>query len=136
MRGGTYDGNPLVMRAGYEAMQEYKKKTIYDHVNHLGEKLRREMEEIISRYNLPYHVTGLGSMAKIHFLKSTNRDYKSVFANSDKELEKKYFHSLISKGILAMTPRRVHFFISLPHSEEDIEKLVSATEEFIKSNYK
>ena len=132
-QGGTYSGNPLVMRAGYEAMQEYRKGELYSRINRLGEKLRKELEDIVSRYDAPCYVTGVGSMAKIHFLKSKNRtDFKSVFMNSDKEREKKYFHFLISKGILAMIPGKVHFFISLPHSEEDIEKLISATEEFIR----
>jgi glutamate-1-semialdehyde 2,1-aminomutase len=138
IRGGTYSGNSLVMRAGYEAMQEYKKEAIYNHINRLGEKLREELEEIISKYDAPYHVTGLGSMLKIHFLRTKNKNinYESIFANSDKDLEKKYFHFLISKGILAMAPTRVHFFISLPHSKEDAEKLISATEEFLKINHK
>ena len=135
-QGGTYSGNPLVMRAGYEAMQEYKKGEVYSHINRLGEKLRRGLEEIAIKYNAPDYVTGLGSMVKIHFLKSKSRDFKSTFINSDKELEKKYFHFLISKGILAMVLGKVHFFISLPHSEEDIERLISLTEEFIRLNRK
>jgi len=30
-----------------------------------------------------------------------------------------------------MTPSEVHFYISLPHTKEDIEKLVEASEEFL-----
>jgi glutamate-1-semialdehyde aminotransferase len=53
--------------------------------------------------------------------------------NADIQCEKSYFRHLISNGILAMTPSEVHFYISLPHREEEIDKTVEATEEFLKS---
>lgn len=133
-QGGTYSGNPLVMRAGYEAMAEYENKEIYRHINYLGERLKVKLEEAVQKSRVNAFVSGVGSMAKIHFLQGEVKrfDLKSLMAHSDRELENRYFRHLISNGILAMIPNRVHFFISLPHDEEDIDKLVDATESFFK----
>lgn len=133
-QGGTYSGNPLVMRAGCEAMAEYERGEVYNHINRLGARLRAGLEEVVQRTRANAHVTGIGSMVKIHFLRGEVRgfDLNSLMANADKEIEKRYFRYLVSNGILAMIPNRVHFFVSLPHGEGDIEKLVSVTEAFLR----
>jgi glutamate-1-semialdehyde 2,1-aminomutase len=133
-QGGTYSGNPLVMRAGYEAMKEYKKGNLYSHINYLGEKLRCGLQEILEKTSIEGYVAGMGSMVKIHFLKERVEKYdlQTLLSKSHKEIEKKFFFHLLSKNILAMVPGEVHFFISQPHSKEDIEELIRVTEEFIK----
>jgi glutamate-1-semialdehyde aminotransferase len=56
--------------------------------------------------------------------------------NADQQAEKNYFRHLLTKGILAMTPSEVHFYVSLPHTEEEIEKTLTATEDFLRSDRK
>ncbi|MEM0052980.1 MAG: aspartate aminotransferase family protein [Nitrososphaeria archaeon] len=135
VQGGTYSGNPLVMRAGYEAMKEYKKGIIYDHINKLGERLKKGLQEILEKNDIKGYVAGLGSMVKLHFLKEQVKQYnlQTLLSKSNKEIEKKYFYHLISNSILAMAPGKVHFFISYPHTCEDIDNLITVTENFIKT---
>jgi glutamate-1-semialdehyde 2,1-aminomutase len=132
MQGGTYSGNPLVMRAGYYATKEYEKRSLYEHINNLGNKLKKGLEEIVEKIGKGY-VSGFGSMIKLYFTKEKVKDIRTINKAKNKEIEKKYFHYLISKGIIAMTPSEVHFYISLPHSEDDIEKLIEVSEEFLKN---
>lgn len=134
IQGGTYSGNPLVMRAGYEAMKEYEKRDVYIHINKLGERLKTSLQEILEKASIEGYVAGLGSMVKIHFLKEQvkQHDLQTLLSKSHKEIEKKYFYHLISNNILAMAPGKVHFFISLPHTSEDIDSLIALTENFIK----
>jgi len=56
--------------------------------------------------------------------------------NADSAMEKRYFQHLISNGIFALTQSRVHFYISLPHTEQEIGDLVSTTGNFLKSEAK
>jgi glutamate-1-semialdehyde aminotransferase len=58
---------------------------------------------------------------------------RSLLTNADSETERKFFRHLISNGIFALTQGQVHFHISLPHTEEEIDKLISTTREFLKS---
>jgi glutamate-1-semialdehyde 2,1-aminomutase len=135
MRGGTYVGNPLVMRAGYEATKIYEKRDIYRHIDRLGGKLMKGLEDAVQDTRANAHVTGYGSIVKLHFLKGTiqTKDLKSLITNADIQAEKKYFHHLVSNGILAMIPSRVHFFVSLPHKEEEVERTIAASEHFLRS---
>jgi glutamate-1-semialdehyde aminotransferase len=73
-------------------------------------------------------------MIKLHFTKGKIKNIRTMNKEKNKEIEKKYFHHLISKGMIAMTPSEVHFYVSLPHSEDDIRRLIEITEDFLKSN--
>jgi len=135
MRGGTYVGNPLVMRAGYEATLLYEKGEFYSRINELGRRLRNGLQRTVDTSKANAYVTGYGSMSKLHLLKKPVRrsNLKSLVTNSDHVREKNYFRHLISKGLFAMTADQVHFYISLPHNEDEIDRVITATEEFLKS---
>jgi glutamate-1-semialdehyde 2,1-aminomutase len=136
MRGGTYVGNPLVMRAGYEATKVYEKGKFYAHIDRLGEKLRNGMQEAVDETSANAYVSGFGSISRLHLLKKhvDKHDLKTLVTNIDTQREKAYFRHLVSKGILAMTAGQVHFYISLPHRSEEIDSVIRATKEFLKSS--
>ena len=135
VRGGTFVGNPLVTRAGYEATKVYEKGEIYPQINKLGQRLMEGLEEAVKEARASAHVTGYGSMSKLHFLKGKlkNFDLKSLRTHADHEIEKKYFHHLLSNGIFALTDSMVHFYVSPAHSEEEVEKLILTTRGFLES---
>jgi glutamate-1-semialdehyde 2,1-aminomutase len=134
-QGGTYSGNPLVMRAGYEATKIYEERKLYAHIDRLGAKLMRGLEEAVEDTGANARVTGYGSKVKIHFPKRGSKvhDMKSLVINRDTETEKRYFGHLISNRIFALTQGMVHFYISQPHTEQEIDTLISATCSFLKS---
>jgi len=135
VRGGTYAGNPLVMRAGYEATKVYEKREFYPHIDKLGHRLMKGLQEAVEDTRTNGHITGYGSIAKLHLLKNQvqSKDLESLMRNADIQAEKRYFGHLVSNGILAMIPSEVHFYISLPHKEEEIDKTIAATEDFLRS---
>jgi len=134
VQGGTYSGNPLVMRAGYEATKEYEKGDMYAHINRLGERLMKGLQDAVERTNINAYVTGWGSMVKLHFPseKAQSKD-KPLRIHADTEVEKRYFRYLLSNGLFAMTPNQVHFYVSLAHTEEEITETITKTEGFLKS---
>jgi len=135
VRGGTYVGNPLVTRAGYEATRVYEKGEVYTHIDRLGQKLINGLEGAVENSHANARVTGYGSMSKLHFLKGKVKTFglKSLRTHADKETEKKYFHHLLSNGVFALTDGQVHFYISMAHSEDEIDKMIRTTEDFLKS---
>jgi len=123
------------MRAGYEATKEYEKKGLYTHINALGENLRTGLREVVEDLRINAHITGCGSMTKLHLLtdRIDQSNLGSLRIHADGNAEKKYFHHLISRGIFAMAPTQVHFYVSLPHLDRQVERTVSVTEDFLKS---
>jgi hypothetical protein len=44
--------------------------------------------------------------------------------DADVQAERSYFRHLISNGILALILSEVHFYASLPHGEEEIDRTI------------
>ena len=134
-QGGTYVGNPLTMRAGYEATKVYQEGSMYTHMNRLGQKLMKGMQDAVEDTQASAYVTGIGSVVKLHFLKpgTVGRDLRSLKMGADLQAENKYFKHLLSKGILAMIPNEVHYYVCLPHTEQEIDELISASRSFLES---
>ncbi|MCS7136468.1 MAG: aspartate aminotransferase family protein [Nitrososphaerota archaeon] len=126
--GGTYAGNPLTTRAGYTLLSELIKGEVYPKINALGEKARKGLEDIFSRYKIDAHVTGVGSLFSIHFTKEKPKDVRSAIG--DTKLTKDCFYFLLRNNILCMKPSKQVFAPSAAHSEEDIEYLLSVMEDF------
>lgn len=130
--GGTYTANPLVSYVGTIMLREYEKGYIYPHINNLGKKLREELEEVFQRYNIDAHTTGEGSMVGIHFTKKKPKNAREANEGKNEEMTKEYHKFLLEKKIIVIKPTLPHTFISYAHGEEEINKLIEATEEFTK----
>lgn len=135
VQGGTYSGNSLVMHAGCEAMKVYEEGSMYPRMNGLGEKLMKGLEEVVEETHANARITGYKSTAKIHFPRAGTKitDARSLLLSGDKQMEKKYFKYMLSKGILVMIPAIPHFYITFPHTEQEIDSAISATRDFLKS---
>jgi glutamate-1-semialdehyde 2,1-aminomutase len=75
--GGTYVGNPLMARAGYEAMKVCEEGSVYPQISKLGQKLTRGLQDVVDDTNASAYVTALSSVVKLHFLRR-GTEYKGV----------------------------------------------------------
>lgn len=135
VQGGTYDGNSLVMHTGVEAMKVYKEGSMYPRMNRLGDKLLEGLEDAVEETHANSCVTGLHSVVKLHFPKpGTNiNNVRELLTNVDYETENRFFNYLLSKGICAFIPNLVHFYITYPHTEHEVDTLISACRDFLKT---
>ncbi|MEM2069195.1 MAG: hypothetical protein QXY32_05655, partial [Nitrososphaerota archaeon] len=123
----------LMTVAGYTLLSELERRPeIYTYLDNLGEKLRKNIGEILEKLGLGY-TTGIGSLVGVHFTPVRPRDVKTAQTMKDKEKSRKYFRHLLENRIIALTYENPQFFISSAHTIEDIEKLIQATEEFAKN---
>jgi glutamate-1-semialdehyde 2,1-aminomutase len=132
-QGGTFSANMLMTSAGYTLLSELEgRPEIYNHINALGEKLRKDIGEILERHSLGY-TTGIGSLVGVHFTPIKPNDVKTAQTMKDKEKPRKYFQHLLENNIIALTYENPQFFISSAHTIDDIERLIQVTEEFAKN---
>ena len=75
--GGTFNGNPITMRAGAAAM-ELLSPDAMDHINALGERARHQIAEALTVAGVPGQVAGIGSLVRIHFTTQALVDYRST----------------------------------------------------------
>jgi len=130
--GGTFTGNPVSMVAGIATLDILKEGKVYRHIDGLGEKARKGLSEIIENSKINASITGVCSTFGIHFQKEAPRNVRDV-ARNDQEAAKAYYAHMLSRDIAYVSATLPHCFIGEPHTEEDIEEYLAATEEFFKT---
>jgi glutamate-1-semialdehyde aminotransferase len=98
-------------------------------LNGLGDRIREEAKQIFEANNVAVQVTGTSSLLNIHFTEHAVKDAASAF-KADRKRQVDYNLSLIRKGVFVLPTHTLA--LSTAHSEADIEKFLSVTEEYAK----
>jgi glutamate-1-semialdehyde 2,1-aminomutase len=129
--GGTFTGNPVSMVAGITTLDALREGGVYEHINALGEKVRGQLDDIFGGGRVEAAITGVGSTFAIHFQKDKPRNAREM-ARNDPVPARAYFSHMLSRNIAYLSPTLPHMFIGEPHTEEDLEEYLAATEDFVK----
>jgi glutamate-1-semialdehyde 2,1-aminomutase len=132
--GGTFVGNPISMIAGIATLDTLQASKIYEKINSFGEKIREGLQSIIEGSNISASVTGVGSTFALHFTDKPPKTAREM-ASGDAKLSREYYHHMLEKNIAYMSPNISHCWICEPHTLEDVNEYLSATEMFF-INYK
>ena len=127
---GTFNGNPLAMLAGSVTM-EHLTPEVYDHLEELGEKVRRGIREVCTELEVPVQATGLGSLFGLHFIDRPVRTWRDV-AVGNKDLGKRVFLGLLNEGI-QVSPNLVGS-VSNPMGAAEVDAFTSALRAVLERN--
>ncbi len=128
---GTLSGNPLATAAGTAALTFLKDNPgVFATLEERGKQLEEGIRGIIGRKDYPLYWTRVGSMASLFFTRGPVRDWPSA-ERLDRDAFRGFFWGMLDRGFyLAPSPFEA-LFLSLAHSEGDIEDTVSAVEEVL-----
>ncbi|MGA0900461.1 MAG: glutamate-1-semialdehyde 2,1-aminomutase [Luteolibacter sp.] len=127
---GTLSGNPLAMAAGLAQLKELAKPSGYPRLEELGAHFESGLRQVMEAKGMPYRLNRVGSMFCLFF---TQREIINVddVVKQDLEIFKKLFWGCLNKGIyLAPSPYETGF-ISLAHTEADLDDTLSVIEDVI-----
>ena len=122
---GTLSGNPLAMTAGIETLKLLKEKGTYQRLEEKAAYLCGEAEKIARSSGVPTSFTRVGSMFCTFFTPGPVVDYASA-KQSDTEAFRRYFWALLERGVYIAPSQFEAGFLSLAHTDEDIEKTLAA----------
>lgn len=127
---GTLSGNPLAMAAGLAQLKELAKPSGYPRLEQLGAHFEKGLRGVMDAKGIPHSLNRVGSMFCLFF---TDREIVNVddVMKQDLELFKKLFWGCLEKGIyLAPSPYETGF-LSLAHTEADLDDTLSVIEEVL-----
>ncbi|ELZ30892.1 glutamate-1-semialdehyde aminotransferase [Halogeometricum pallidum JCM 14848] len=152
---GTFSGHPVTMAAGYEYLKFAAENDVYEHVNRLGEKLRRGITDIVEDQAPSYTVVGTDSMFKTIFTRGGPPDLDgaceagceqrpdcpryehcpkdaSDIADAETERwERIFWQEMKERGIFLTANQFESQFVSYAHTDEDIEETLEAYKEVL-----
>ena len=121
--GGTFNANPMTMRAGIAMLQQLTEATI-NRLNELGERAMAGLRQAIDRTGLEAQVNGIGSAFAISMRREPIgglRDYPT--STKARYLLREFHREMLEMGVL-VTPQGV-LTLSTPMTEVEIEFMVS-----------
>jgi glutamate-1-semialdehyde 2,1-aminomutase len=128
--GGTFSANPASMVAGYATLSELKNSAnkTYSKLNKLGEMAR---EGLSKTFGDKVVVTGKGSLFMTHFANNgiTEIINSTDAAKCDSAKLQKYHFKMIAQDGIFFLPGKLGA-ISMAHTNQDIKKLIRASENF------
>ncbi|MFH0926676.1 MAG: glutamate-1-semialdehyde 2,1-aminomutase [bacterium] len=128
---GTLSGNPLAMTAGIETLKILADKEIYRKLEKKAAKLAQGITENAKKLNIPIYTTRIGSLLCAFFTDKEVVDYASAKI-SDTTKYAKYFNSMLELGINLAPSQFEAAFISLAHSDVDIERTIEVSYQSLK----
>jgi len=123
---GTLSGNPLAMAAGIATLEELSQTGRYAKLERLSGSLCHELKKIVRAR----HVR-VGSLFCAFFSDREVVDYASA-KTSDTRRYARWFHAMLERGVYFAPSQFEVGFMSLAHSEQDIEQTLRAATEAAK----
>ncbi|WHH59214.1 glutamate-1-semialdehyde 2,1-aminomutase [Petroclostridium sp. X23] len=124
---GTLSGNPIAMAAGLETLTMLKENpSIYEELERKSKQLEEGLKEHIGQLALPMSFNRVGSMLCMFFTGEKVKDYKSA-VTSDTQKFARYFRNMLQTGIYIAPSQYEAMFVSIAHTDEDIEKTIEAS---------
>ncbi len=150
---GTFSGHPVTMAAGHEYLKYAAENDVYEHVNRLGEDLRRGIGDIVEDQAPEYTVVGTDSLFKTIFTREVPEDFDDHceagceqrpacprfgscpktggdVANAETERwERIFWQKMLEQGIYLTANQFESQFVCYAHTDEDVEQTLEAYKE-------
>ncbi|MBS0905237.1 glutamate-1-semialdehyde 2,1-aminomutase [Pantoea dispersa] len=123
---GTLSGNPIAMAAGFACLSQIAQPGTHATLTALTDQLCAGLLAAAEAENIPLVVNHVGGMFGIFF---TDADSVTCYADvtkCDVERFKRFFHLMLQEGVYLAPSAYEAGFMSLAHSQEDIQRTVGA----------
>jgi len=126
--GGTTCGNGVAAAAGIATLNVLRQPGTYERLYEIGERFRNGARRVFARHGIPSQVFGSGPLAQIALIDKPVVDYRSS-VSGNLPLQQRLTNALIRRGVLT----HGKFYFSLALSDEDIDRIVDALDEAVRT---
>ena len=126
---GTLSGNPLAMTAGLATIRTLLLPGAFQSIVQKTAALVAGIRSAASEIGIPLQANYAGTMFGFYFLKQPGlkiNDYSSAKQYADSDRYGRFFHAMLAKGFYFAPSQFEAGFMSIAHSEEDVESTVQA----------
>jgi glutamate-1-semialdehyde 2,1-aminomutase len=125
---GTLSGNPLAMAAGIATLTELQNKSVYEELDKKTKKLMNGFQMAADNAGINLKTNHVGSMAGFFFSKEDIFNFDDAKL-CDLDRFAKFYKLMLDKGVYLAPSQFEACFVSLAHSDDDIEKTIIAAQE-------
>lgn len=129
---GTLSGNPLAMTAGIKTLEILQRPGVYEQLDRMTKKLTDGLKDIAQKHG---HATHIGQISAMFGLFFTERPVHNFEDANTSDLNKfaRYHRGMLERGIYLAPAQFEAAFMSLAHTDDDINKTLNAADEVMAS---
>jgi glutamate-1-semialdehyde 2,1-aminomutase len=125
---GTLSGNPLAMSAGLATLSLLREEGFYATLEEKSSRLAAGIVQAAADAGCPIRSTRVGSMLCAFFSDGDVRGWTTA-ARCDTVAFGKFFRAMLERGVYLAPSQFETAFVSMAHSDEDIERTITAARE-------
>jgi glutamate-1-semialdehyde 2,1-aminomutase len=129
---GTLSGNPLAMAAGIAALKALKHPGVYDTLEARSRHLAQGLAHAADEAGIPAVFNRVGSMLGMFFNDAPVANFADA-RSSDLVRFSLYYQRMLAEGIYLAPSQFEAGFVSLAHTEKDVEQTIAAAEKVLNS---
>jgi glutamate-1-semialdehyde 2,1-aminomutase len=120
---GTYNGHPVAVAAAIATIEYLARneKTLYPHMNTLGQRMETGMLEIFAKHGISACVSRVGSAFSFYFMPLPPEDLHDIIERHDAARDTRVRRGLIEQGVFFMPIATKQCSISAAHTGSDID---------------
>lgn len=125
---GTLSGNPISVRAGLETLKLLEASGTYEKLEATGARLETGLIAALRESGTPGVVNRAGSLLTL-FLGVDRVTDSEQSRGADTQMFARFFHAMIERGINLPPSQFEAMFVSLAHSDADLDATIAAARE-------
>jgi glutamate-1-semialdehyde 2,1-aminomutase len=129
---GTLSGNPLAMRAGIAMFEDLTAEGFYKELSAKVDHLVDGFQAAADKHGINLRTNKLGGMFGMFFVKDNETETPKNFddvTECDMTVFNTFFHGMLDRGIYLAPSAYEAGFMSIKHSNEDIDASIKAADE-------
>src|SRR6266566_728907 len=127
---GTFNGNPMSMRAGLVTLTQILTLEAHAHASGLSKQLADGYVGIIDEFDVPMHVAQIGAKGCAMFRYERARNYRAWW-EIDLRVSYAYWLFLANRGILFPPGFDDQWTVSIQHTQSDIDQHLHVIQQFV-----
>jgi len=125
---GTLSGSPVAVAAGLASLKVLDEPGFYDHLAARTRRLVDGLQGAADAAGVRFSADALGGMFGVYFADTVPGSFAEV-TTCDKEAFNRFFHAMLEAGHYFAPSAFEAGFVSIAHSEDDIDTTVAAARE-------
>jgi len=129
---GTLSGNPLAMAAGLKTLEILRRPGTYERLEELSARLEKGLRAVFEELSVtsPVTLNRVGSMMTLFFCAGPVHSYEDA-KKADTDRFGRTFRAMRERGVFLPPSQFEAMFVSLAHSESEIDEVVARARETV-----
>jgi len=129
---GTYNANAVACAAVSSTMDILKEPGLYENARARGDRLADGLRALAANAGLAVRVDGLGTVFQMWFTEHPIRNWRDAERYANEERFTRWYQEMFLRGVLFHPSQYENLFVSLVHTDADIDQTLTAAEESFK----